>query len=717
MNNSREISVRIVVNDDGTVAVKKFGDEAERGMKKAEQSSKGLSGTLQTLKSNWLAATAAITGAVIALQKAWNMAEAAVQFEQSRQAFASMATSMGADAEKLYTTLREKSAGLIDEKSLTESANRAMSLGIPVEKLGELMDIARAKARDMGISTTQAFNDIATGIGRGSPMILDNLGLIMKVGAANEAMAAKLKKSVDELTDKEKKMALLNATIEAGSEALERHDLALLTNNEKMQKLKATVTDLQLVMGQGLIRAFAGAYGAMQWLAAGALTIYAGFTKVMEGYHKLRALMSSGYSGKYHTAMADDYAADAKAANEAAQELTGKAVDNFRIMTASVEDLAGAQQTVSAAVKNAAEDAAAAAEKQRTAMVKASEEAIAIAEEDKKALEGRLGDAERYYTSLQNMIAANAEEEKRTIAEISRLKQMQVSAEQSAAGMIARIRGEEQNSKENYEKRRTDLTMQYISAMRQEGEARYKALEEYKQAVSELQQQYSQGVMGPQNMFGTAQEVISAKQVAIDAIADIERATQVQISTAGQLADTQQDNLSSIQAWGQAFQNEATAVQGEIERIKGLISEISTAIAALQTTIALTGEDRVTDVVREIERSIERLHEYAKTPILITTIHRQIMAGGAPAEAVPAEAVPAYATGTDYVPRTGLYLLHKGEEVRSVGESRKADRPAVNISGDIVINVPTSAAADRPEDWRMITRNYIVPELRALGAR
>ena len=53
-------------------------------------------------------------------------------------------------------------------------------------------------------------------------MILDNLGIIVKVGDANKRYASILGKTSNELTDAEKKMAFLNATIEAGEDLMGR---------------------------------------------------------------------------------------------------------------------------------------------------------------------------------------------------------------------------------------------------------------------------------------------------------------------------------------------------------------------------------------------------------------------------------------------------------------------------------------------------------------
>lgn len=285
------------------------------------------------VKSHWLAVTASIAAAVVSLDRMWAMAEKSAKYEQSRNAFRSMVQSMGKDAETEFEKIRKASAGLIDNKSLTESANKALSLGIPLEKLSELMEIARAKSRDMGITTTQAFNDIATGIGRGSPLILDNLGLMLKLGDANERMAASLGKTVEQLTAKEQKMAILNATVDAGKEALERYNLEQLTTYERMQKLTATVENLRLVMGTVFIRVFAGVMGSLQGVAAASLKVTEGIVKIIE-----YAAKATDFFGITQGA-AQSWAIQTEALHNAANELWGEAKDNFQAMIAGSAEL------------------------------------------------------------------------------------------------------------------------------------------------------------------------------------------------------------------------------------------------------------------------------------------------------------------------------------------------------------------------------------------
>jgi hypothetical protein len=68
------------------------------------------------------------------------------------------------------------------------------------------------------------------------------------------------------------------------------------------------------------------------------------------------------------------------------------------------------------------------------------------------------------------------------------------------------------------------------------------------------------------------------------------------------------------------------------------------------------------------------------------------------------------------VPKTGLYLLHKSEKVISAPQAARDRRGGTTTTfGDIHIHIPASAAPQRPEDYRRITRSYIIPELEKAG--
>lgn len=206
-------------------------------------------------KANWLAITAGAVAAGAAVRKAMDFAQIFADTVQLRTAFQNTMRSMGKDAEAEFAKIKRASAGLVSDKSLLEATNRAVALGIPIEKVAQLMQIARARAREMGTTTEQAFSDIATGVGRASPMILDNLGLTIKIGQANETYAKQIGKTVAELTDYEKKQAILNATIEAGSKSLEVHNLNVKTLAENIQTVKAQYENIEIFVGQMVARA------------------------------------------------------------------------------------------------------------------------------------------------------------------------------------------------------------------------------------------------------------------------------------------------------------------------------------------------------------------------------------------------------------------------------------------------------------------------------
>jgi hypothetical protein len=220
--------------------------------KQTEASSKKMKDSIQKVGMAMAAAGAVITAAF------GFMVKSAMETQSIRIAFENLASGAGQSSDELLKSLKAASKGAISEYDLMLSANKAMVLGVATnsEQFASLMEVARDRARAMGLTTTQAFNDIVTGIGRGSRMILDNLGIIVSLETANEEYAKSLGKTVEALTEDEKKQALLNAVLEQGQASLDKTSQNTMTASEMFEALKASIKDLSDGIGSNLLPVF-----------------------------------------------------------------------------------------------------------------------------------------------------------------------------------------------------------------------------------------------------------------------------------------------------------------------------------------------------------------------------------------------------------------------------------------------------------------------------
>lgn len=133
------------------------------------------------------------------------------------QSFERLSGTVKQSGSEMLAAMRTSTRGLVSNFDLMLSANKAILLGLPVttKEMGELAKTATVLGKAMGLDATQSLNDLITALGRSSPLILDNLGLTVKVGEANERYAQSLGKSVEALTEAEKKTAFYNAAMEA----------------------------------------------------------------------------------------------------------------------------------------------------------------------------------------------------------------------------------------------------------------------------------------------------------------------------------------------------------------------------------------------------------------------------------------------------------------------------------------------------------------------
>ena len=126
--------------------------------------------------------------------------------------------------------MRDRSLGTVDDmtlmsSSLTLAAGASENLqGYMLEAAPQLLEIAKAaNAVNPAVGDTAfLFGSLARGIKRSSPLIIDNTGLVLKLGEANETYAETIGKTVEDLSAEEKQIALLNATLEAGDRLIEQ---------------------------------------------------------------------------------------------------------------------------------------------------------------------------------------------------------------------------------------------------------------------------------------------------------------------------------------------------------------------------------------------------------------------------------------------------------------------------------------------------------------
>lgn len=246
-------------------------DNTAAGLNTAKSNVKDLKANVNSMGASFKAnalrisiAAATIAGAFVTVRKAFDLAEGFAKFQQNQVAFNSQVTALGANVTEVFDEIRLKSAGLIDKNALLQSANTALSLGLSVQSLGDMIDVSRAKARDMGITTAEAFEKLTVALARGSVLRLDDLGVIVNITEAQEAYAASIDTTVDKLTTQDKALAFNTEALRLGAKALERYDLSQKTLNERLQTFKADMADAKIEVGAFTLKVGAGLLALLQ---------------------------------------------------------------------------------------------------------------------------------------------------------------------------------------------------------------------------------------------------------------------------------------------------------------------------------------------------------------------------------------------------------------------------------------------------------------------
>jgi hypothetical protein len=254
----RRVEFILAMKDQATVVWDKFNSHVA-------QQSKTLT---TTIKENWVGLSASIIGVGYSINKAFELAGVGAKIEQSRAAFKAKINEMGLDAQEVFENINRNAAEMIDEHTIMEVANRAISLGVPIEELSNLMLLARNQARVTGHTIVESFDNITEAVGRGNPRLLASEAIRIKGKdltkedkQETEALTGAMGSQADILT-------MLTKLHEGFIDKIDLESLSVLNAAERHQQLTARMVDMHEKVATVFMRLEAIGVGLIETMGA-----------------------------------------------------------------------------------------------------------------------------------------------------------------------------------------------------------------------------------------------------------------------------------------------------------------------------------------------------------------------------------------------------------------------------------------------------------------
>lgn len=142
---------------------------------------------------------------------------------------------------------RKATRGMVTDFDLAVAANQAMSLGVTnnAKDFAELAGAAQALGARINQGPKESLDSLMTALGRGSTMMLDNLGIVLKETEAYDIYARQLGKTANQLDDNEKAEAFRKVAMQKVIEAAK--GVTVETNNaaSAVQRFKIEIQNIE----------------------------------------------------------------------------------------------------------------------------------------------------------------------------------------------------------------------------------------------------------------------------------------------------------------------------------------------------------------------------------------------------------------------------------------------------------------------------------------
>ena len=241
--------------DETTISLRKQALQAKttRGaMKKLNVAYQGMNLAMSRFRNSILLATFALTPFILAIQKLRSVTPAA-ELEDLTRGFDSLRVNAGLSARTLER-LTAATDGTVTRMELMRQANNAMLLGVArsTDELAQLFDAAQQLGRALGKDATSSIESLVTGLGRQSRLMLDNVGIVIKVNQAYEEFAEANNTTVAAMTDAEKKTAFLNSGLGQALEKIKAFGIETISSSDKIRQTNVAMVTLSETISQAV---------------------------------------------------------------------------------------------------------------------------------------------------------------------------------------------------------------------------------------------------------------------------------------------------------------------------------------------------------------------------------------------------------------------------------------------------------------------------------
>lgn len=241
--------------DQTTISLKKQALQAKstRGaMRNLNRAYHGANLAVSRFRNTMLLATFVIAPFILAMKKLTEVTKAA-ELEDLSKGFTSLRVEAGLGADTL-DKLIEATDGTVTKMELMRQANNAMLLGVArsSDELAEMFDNAQRLGRVLGLDATESIRSFVTGLGRQSRLMLDNIGIMIKVNQAYEEYAEQNNTTVSAMNDQQKKIAFINAGLEQSREKASALGKEIQSTSDKIRTANTQTAEFGETLSEAL---------------------------------------------------------------------------------------------------------------------------------------------------------------------------------------------------------------------------------------------------------------------------------------------------------------------------------------------------------------------------------------------------------------------------------------------------------------------------------